>query len=238
MRLRVLAAQIDHCPDAHRLVPAKARGGRLRWTARRRAPPARSSSTGSLGRRGRNVVSSCAIAAPPEWICRAPRSGESAAGPGPVVFRDLSSMRVAFQVCGGGCALSASGADVRGAPPLGKRGPTLDAARGAAAARRRSSTPPLRGLQQTTAGNRSGPAITGTDFTHVLRDAKAKIAMDGRGRWIDRPGWRRHCKPACRPHLPVGTAPPVHAGTGPDSRRAAAPDHQQSLCFKTGQRTT
>jgi putative transposase len=30
-----------------------------------------------------------------------------------------------------------------------------------------------------------GSQFTSTGFTDVLRDAKAKISMDGRGRWID-----------------------------------------------------
>jgi len=30
-----------------------------------------------------------------------------------------------------------------------------------------------------------GSQFTSTDFTDVLRDAKVKISMDGRGRWID-----------------------------------------------------
>lgn len=30
-----------------------------------------------------------------------------------------------------------------------------------------------------------GPQFTSTDFTEVLFDAKVKISMDGRGRWID-----------------------------------------------------
>ena len=30
-----------------------------------------------------------------------------------------------------------------------------------------------------------GSQFTSTDFTDVLRDAKIKISMDGRGRWID-----------------------------------------------------
>lgn len=30
-----------------------------------------------------------------------------------------------------------------------------------------------------------GSQFTSTDFTQVLRDAKVKISMDGRGRWID-----------------------------------------------------
>lgn len=30
-----------------------------------------------------------------------------------------------------------------------------------------------------------GSQFTSTDFTQVLQDAKVKISMDGKGRWID-----------------------------------------------------
>jgi putative transposase len=40
-----------------------------------------------------------------------------------------------------------------------------------------------------------GSQFTSTDFTDVLRDAKVKISMDGRGRWIPSHGLQaNHCR--------------------------------------------